>query len=407
MTAGWFKPVLLVPANLVTGMPPDLLEALLAHELAHVRRHDYLVNLLQFAAEILLFFHPTVWWLSRRIRIERERIADDMAAALIGQPRRLALALNALSQDADAAPAPVAPAARDGDLLDRIRRLTRPDSLPARRAVAMPALAAMLAVAIAGAGVQAGPADDGRADAARRALAQLPGIDALIQSSGASHVLVLDARSGDTLVGVAENEAVPIASLTKLMTAMVLLDAAPDLSQPVRIDERDAEAARGGVAVAGGGGRPVGHHAEAGLDVVGQSRRARAGAQLSGRRGGLRAGPAAQGRRVGAGTRPLRGRHGDLAVQSRQRCRYRQDRERRHGLSADRAGHHVVGRVRGHGCRRDSVPQHQSAGRTAGLGHPPVQDRDVGRGRTLPGHAGAGRGRELTLVLLNGRALPA
>ena len=68
-------------------MPPDLLEALLAHELAHVRRHDYLVNLLQFAAEILLFFHPTVWWLSRRIRIERERIADDMAAALIGQPR--------------------------------------------------------------------------------------------------------------------------------------------------------------------------------------------------------------------------------------------------------------------------------------------------------------------------------
>ena len=276
MTAGWFKPVLLVPANLVTGMPPDLLEALLAHELAHVRRHDYLVNLLQFAAEILLFFHPTVWWLSRRIRIERERIADDMAAALIGQPRRLALALNALSRDADAAPAPVAPGARDGDLLDRIRRLTRPDSLPARRAVAMPALAAMLAVAIAGAGVQAGPADDGRADAARRALAQLPGIDALVRSSGASHVLVLDARSGDTLVGVAENEAVPIASLTKLMTAMVLLDAAPDLSQPVRIDERDAEPRGAGRGSCRWGGRPVGHHAEAGLDVVGQSRRARA-----------------------------------------------------------------------------------------------------------------------------------
>ena len=178
---------------------------------------------------------------------------------------------------------------RDGDLLDRIRRLTRPDSLPARRAVAMPALAAMLAVAIAGAGVQAGPADDGRADAARRALAQLPGIDALIQSSGASHVLVLDARSGDTLVGVAENEAVPIASLTKLMTAMVLLDAAPDLSQPVRIDERDAEAARGGAWQL-----PVG--AVAPLDTMlklalmsSDNRAAHAGAQLSGRRGGLRA----------------------------------------------------------------------------------------------------------------------
>ena len=273
MTAGWFKPVLLVPANLVTGMPPDLLEALLAHELAHVRRHDYLVNLLQFAAEILLFFHPTVWWLSRRIRIERERIADDMAAALIGQPRRLAR-LERLEPGCRRRARAGGAGARDGDLLDRIRRLTRPDSLPARRAVAMPALAAMLAVAIAGAGVQAGPADDGRADAARRALAQLPGIDALIQSSGASHVLVLDARSGDTLVGVAENEAVPIASLTKLMTAMVLLDAAPDLSQPVRIDERDAEAARGGRGSCRWGRSPVGHHAEAGLDVVGQSRRA-------------------------------------------------------------------------------------------------------------------------------------
>ena len=196
--------------------------------------------------------------------------------------------MNALSRDADAAPAPVAPGARDGDLLDRIRRLTRPDSLPARRAVAMPALAAMLAVAIAGAGVQAGPADDGRADA-RRALAQLPGIDALVRSSGASHVLVLDARSGDTLVGVAENEAVPIASLTKLMTAMVLLDAAPDLSQPVRIDERDAEAARGGAWQL-----PVG--AVAPLDTMlklalmsSDNRAAHAGAQLSGRRGGLRA----------------------------------------------------------------------------------------------------------------------
>ena len=117
----------------------------------------------------------------------------------------------------------------------------------------------------------------------------MPGIDALIQSSGASHVLVLDARSGDTLVGVAENEAVPIASLTKLMTAMVLLDAAPDLSQPVRIDERDAEAARGGAWQL-----PVG--AVAPLDTMlklalmsSDNRAAHAGAQLSGRRGGLRA----------------------------------------------------------------------------------------------------------------------
>ena len=205
MTAGWFAGAA-GAGELVTGMPPDLLEALLAHELAHVRRHDYLVNLLQFAAEILLFFHPTVWWLSRRIRIERERIADDMAAALIGQPRRLAL-----ERLEPGMPTPRPRRwrrPRDGDLLDRIRRLTRPDSLPAR------------ARGHAGAGRHAGRGDrrrrgPGRSGGrrprrrGRRALAQLPGIDALIQSSGASHVLVLDARSGDTLVGVAENRLCP------------------------------------------------------------------------------------------------------------------------------------------------------------------------------------------------------
>ena len=71
VTAGFWRPVVLVPAALVTGMPPQLLEALLAHELGHVRRHDYLVNLVQNVIEALLFYHPAVWWISRRIRHER------------------------------------------------------------------------------------------------------------------------------------------------------------------------------------------------------------------------------------------------------------------------------------------------------------------------------------------------
>jgi Zn-dependent protease with chaperone function len=94
VTAGWWRPVILLPAALATGMPPDLLEALLAHEMAHIRRHDYLVNLVQSAIEIVLFYHPTVWWLSNRIRVEREQIADDLAASTLGEPRRLALALS-------------------------------------------------------------------------------------------------------------------------------------------------------------------------------------------------------------------------------------------------------------------------------------------------------------------------
>ncbi|MFY2842469.1 M56 family metallopeptidase [Achromobacter ruhlandii] len=251
VTAGWFKPVILVPASLVTGMPPDLLAALLAHELAHVRRHDYLFNLLQHAAEVLLFFHPSIWWLSRRLRIERERIADQIAADVIGGPMPLARALHALERVAAATPpAPVAPAARDGDLLDRIRRLARPDTLAARRAVAVPVLAMSCAVAGFGAwsALTAGPAQPLSAQEAQRLMARLPGIRALVEASGASHVLVLDTRSGATLLGRAENDAVPIASLTKLMTAMVVLDAAPDLSRTVRIDERDARATAAGAA---------------------------------------------------------------------------------------------------------------------------------------------------------------
>ena len=62
---GWLRPVVLMPASALAGMGPQQLEAILAHELAHIRRHDYLVNLLQTLVETLLFYHPAVWWLSR------------------------------------------------------------------------------------------------------------------------------------------------------------------------------------------------------------------------------------------------------------------------------------------------------------------------------------------------------
>jgi bla regulator protein BlaR1 len=97
VTAGWWRPVVLVPASLISGMPPQLLEALLVHELAHVRRCGYLVNLAQSLVETILFYHPVVWWLSHRIRVEREQIADDIAARILGEPRRLALALSELN----------------------------------------------------------------------------------------------------------------------------------------------------------------------------------------------------------------------------------------------------------------------------------------------------------------------
>ncbi|WP_166636836.1 M56 family metallopeptidase [Cognatilysobacter terrigena] len=141
VTAGWWMPVVLMPAALATRMPVALVEALLAHELAHIRRHDYLVNLLQSLVEALLFYHPVVWWMSRRVRAERELVADALAADAIGEPRRLAVALSELSE-LNAAPLPrTAIAARGGELMPRIQNLLRPATSAAGGRLAVPVIA--------------------------------------------------------------------------------------------------------------------------------------------------------------------------------------------------------------------------------------------------------------------------
>jgi beta-lactamase regulating signal transducer with metallopeptidase domain len=95
---GWLKPVVLIPASALAALAPEQLEAIIAHELAHIRRHDYLVNLLQTLVETLLFYHPAVWWLSRRIRIERENCCDDLAVNLCGDALTYARALADLEE---------------------------------------------------------------------------------------------------------------------------------------------------------------------------------------------------------------------------------------------------------------------------------------------------------------------
>ncbi len=127
VVTGFWKPVVLVPAALFTGLPADLLEALLAHELAHIQRGDQFLNLLQSCIEVVLFYHPAVWWISHRIRIEREILADERAARALGEPRRLALALNALDDLQASTPTPAALlAARGGHLMNRIQHLLHP-----------------------------------------------------------------------------------------------------------------------------------------------------------------------------------------------------------------------------------------------------------------------------------------
>ena len=119
---GWLRPVVLLPITAATGLTPDQLEAVLAHELAHIRRHDYLVNLLQMATETLLFYHPAVWWISSRIRQERELCCDDLAVRTTGGAMEYARALTALEKMRMARPA-MALGSTDGPLFHRIRRL--------------------------------------------------------------------------------------------------------------------------------------------------------------------------------------------------------------------------------------------------------------------------------------------
>jgi hypothetical protein len=107
------------------GLAPEQVEALLAHELAHVRRHDYLVNVLQGIAESLLFYHPAVWWISNQIRAEREHCCDDLAVAASGDVLVYARALAEL-ESMRPAHFKAALSANDGSLLRRIRRLTNP-----------------------------------------------------------------------------------------------------------------------------------------------------------------------------------------------------------------------------------------------------------------------------------------
>jgi beta-lactamase regulating signal transducer with metallopeptidase domain len=162
---GWLRPVILAPVGMLCGLAPEQVEALLAHELAHVRRHDYLVNVLQGIAESLLFYHPAVWWISNQIRVEREHCCDDLAVAASGDALVYARALAELESIRPAL-FKAALSANDGSLLRRIRRLTNPVAArrPAGWVAAWPLGALLLlgiaCVAVTGAQEQGRPVVD-------------------------------------------------------------------------------------------------------------------------------------------------------------------------------------------------------------------------------------------------------
>ena len=123
LVVGYFRPVILLPISFATTVPPVQLDAILAHELAHIRRHDFVINVIQVMVETLFFYHPAIWWLSQRIRAEREHCCDDLAIAMTrnrAEYGRALLAIEAMRGKS----ATFSLAASDGSLLSRVRRIT-------------------------------------------------------------------------------------------------------------------------------------------------------------------------------------------------------------------------------------------------------------------------------------------
>ena len=122
MVVGWLRPVILVPVSAMSGLTTWQLELIVMHELAHVRRYDHLVNLLQVVIETLLFYHPVVRWVSRVMREEREHCCDDLVVARSGDALAYARALTELA-GVQTLSLQTSVASDGGQLLARIRRL--------------------------------------------------------------------------------------------------------------------------------------------------------------------------------------------------------------------------------------------------------------------------------------------
>jgi hypothetical protein len=165
---GWFRPVVLLPITTLTGLSEDQLQAVIAHELAHIKRLDPFVNVFQVGVESLLFYHPAVWWLNKRIRAEREHCCDDMAVALCGDPVEYARALT-LMEEWRSAPV-LAMAANRGPLTERVLRVLGVKSISAgMRGIGLTGSLLCLTAALVAGSALLGIAHPGLAMGARQA----------------------------------------------------------------------------------------------------------------------------------------------------------------------------------------------------------------------------------------------
>ncbi len=126
LTLGWLKPIVLIPTSLLVMMPADQLQAILIHELAHIKRRDYLWNLLQSVAEVVLFYHPAYWYISSVLERERELACDALTITITRQPRIYAQALLQVAAQSAQVPLPSVAAAGKRGLSNRIQQIIYP-----------------------------------------------------------------------------------------------------------------------------------------------------------------------------------------------------------------------------------------------------------------------------------------
>jgi bla regulator protein BlaR1 len=148
MVIGALTPVVLIPIGLLSGFSTAQVEAILAHELAHIRRNDYLINVLQSFVEVVFFFHPAIWWLSDRVRAEREHCCDDIALSVCGDKMSLAHALVKVAEWQHTPGFAMAFASKKPLLLQRVQRVLGLTPKPARMLGNLPVMLLALSLVI-------------------------------------------------------------------------------------------------------------------------------------------------------------------------------------------------------------------------------------------------------------------
>lgn len=227
MLVGWIKPAILLPASLLSGFPPQQVELIIAHELGHIRRWDYLVNLAQVVVETVLFYHPVVHWISRDVRNAREECCDDLVLQVAsGKALAYARALARL-EELRHDPGFAAPAlgAGGGELLARIRRIVGASAMaqPAPRSALLPVLLATVALAFGAWRVQQRNADLAAALEAlpAQALALVSGNPQLVVAPGLTLSLPAPEIAPVAPIAIGESEADAAVRIVPARTALV------------------------------------------------------------------------------------------------------------------------------------------------------------------------------------------